>query len=212
MEQVFSVLPVMADDQVAYAAHHKAESEKRLVAQNRASAAAQKEREAKEKEAKEKEKAKPPLRPRPPRRDSVPNSSTPSSAEGENQGDANAANRRHEDTTENNTSPVPLSAARLAEIKSALQTIYTANCPEKVHSIDHLLTKYETREEEFLKFVVQKYSVDVSTVPGAQAPNEGGEGGKSPAKPGEVISTARSQDHGKAGRNHEREVRLIASS
>jgi len=31
MEQVFSVLPVMADDQQAYIAYHKAESEKRLV-------------------------------------------------------------------------------------------------------------------------------------------------------------------------------------
>lgn len=32
MEQVFSVLPVMPDDQQAYAAHHKYESEKRLIA------------------------------------------------------------------------------------------------------------------------------------------------------------------------------------
>jgi hypothetical protein len=31
MEQVFSILPVMPDDQQAYLAHHKAESEKRLV-------------------------------------------------------------------------------------------------------------------------------------------------------------------------------------
>lgn len=31
MEQVFNVLPVMPDDQQAYMAHHKAESEKRLV-------------------------------------------------------------------------------------------------------------------------------------------------------------------------------------
>jgi tubulin polyglutamylase TTLL6/13 len=48
---------------------------------------------------------------------------------------------------------------RLLEINEILAGVYEQYCPEKISKIDRLLCKYQGREEEFLQFVVQKYSV-----------------------------------------------------
>ena len=46
---------------------------------------------------------------------------------------------------------------RVLEIKRTLLEIYGEHSPEKVPKIDRLLGKYKGREEEFLRFVYQKY-------------------------------------------------------
>lgn len=51
---------------------------------------------------------------------------------------------------------------RLLEINEILAGVYEQYCPEKISKIDRLLCKYQGREEEFLQFVVQKYSVGES--------------------------------------------------
>lgn len=48
---------------------------------------------------------------------------------------------------------------RLLEINEILAGVYEQYCPEKISKIDRLLCKYQGREEEFLQFVVQKYTV-----------------------------------------------------
>lgn len=175
MEQVFSVLPVRADDQQAYAAHHKAESEKRLVSQNRINALAKREKEAKEKEAKER--AKPPLRPRELKKDlagkvaadnnmNMKTADMVKSAEeavrgvsGQPSGVDSSGNPVGEDD-ESEIFDEEVTPERLAEIKSILYDIYTKYSQEKLNKIDRLLAKYVTHEEEFLRFVFNKYSVD----------------------------------------------------
>lgn len=52
------------------------------------------------------------------------------------------------------------SPQRVAEIKRTLLAIYAEFSPEKVPKIDRLLGKYAGREEEFLRFVREKYSID----------------------------------------------------
>jgi hypothetical protein len=169
MEQVFSVLPVMADDQVAYAAHHKAESEKRLVAQNRISAHTKKEREAKEKEAKDK--AKPPLRPREPKKDysvlkadgTLGVETSAKAADGRSDTDGarggGAENSAGDDEDSDNYDE-DVTPERLLEIKAILFDVYSKHSQEKLNKIDRLLAKYVTHEEEFLRFVLNKYSVN----------------------------------------------------
>jgi hypothetical protein len=49
---------------------------------------------------------------------------------------------------------------RLLEIKAILFDIYSKYSQEKLNKIDRLLAKYVTHEEEFLRFVFNKYSVD----------------------------------------------------
>lgn len=49
---------------------------------------------------------------------------------------------------------------RVAEIRRMLLAIYAEFSPEKVPKIDRLLGKYAGREEEFLRFVNEKYSID----------------------------------------------------
>jgi hypothetical protein len=174
MEQVFSVLPVLPDDQQAYAAHHKAESEKRLVAQNRAAAAAKKEREDREQEARAREKAKPPLRPRPPRNAGA--AATTDTTESNSSG--NASEKGESDASAAATSP-----ERLAQIKDALQRVYEEHCKEKVASIDFLLSKYAGREEEFLRFVLAKYEIsNPEQFAPAQQHVEAAEAADSPSK------------------------------
>jgi hypothetical protein len=169
MEQVFSVLPVMADDQVAYAAHHKAESEKRLVAQNRMSAQAKKEREAKEKEAKDK--AKPPLRPREPKKDysvlkadgTLGVEANTKAGDGKSDGDgarAGGVDNSAGDDEDSDNYDEDVTPERLLEIKAILFDVYSKHSQEKLNKIDRLLTKYVTHEEEFLRFVLNKYSVN----------------------------------------------------
>jgi hypothetical protein len=179
MEQVFSVLPVLPDDQQAYAAHHKAESEKRLVAQNRAAATAKKERDAKEKEAKDRERARPPLRPREPKRDNKADSAAGTVVDGvtvvngdvsklsvdqtgRNVGSGAGADGAQQ-VSEDDDSDVfdeEVTPERLVEIKAILFDVYSKYSQEKLNKIDRLLAKYVTHEEEFLRFVLNKYSVD----------------------------------------------------
>ena len=147
MEQVFSVLPVLPDDQQAYAAYHKAESEKRLVAQNRINALAKKEKEAKEREAKEKA-AKPPRRP-------LRRKSADEAEASTNQEDSTARSGGGSGDDAN----LPCTPERILEIKTLLLEIYTEYCPEKINSVDYLLHKYASREEEFLQFVRRKYNI-----------------------------------------------------
>ena len=52
------------------------------------------------------------------------------------------------------------SPQRVAEIRRTLLAIYAEFSPEKVPKIDRLLGKYAGREEEFLRFVHEKYSID----------------------------------------------------
>lgn len=52
------------------------------------------------------------------------------------------------------------SPQRVAEIRRTLLAIYAEFSPEKVPKIDRLLGKYAGREEEFLRFVREKYSID----------------------------------------------------
>lgn len=55
--------------------------------------------------------------------------------------------------------PEECSAQRVAEIRSILLEIYAEYSIEKVPKIDRLLGKYTGREEEFLRFVYQKYNI-----------------------------------------------------
>jgi len=136
MEQTFNVLPTMADDEEAYMLYHKEQAEKRLTQEKRLSKAAIAEREREERERKEKERKK-------------------------------AAKNFAPASKPKPVSPAPPSVIipevptvdRVEEIKKELVTIYTEYCPDKINKIDKLLSKYVTREEEFLQFVVEKYGV-----------------------------------------------------
>lgn len=138
MQQVFQVLPTMGDDEEAYAQYHKEQAGKRLTQEKRLSKAAieQKEREEREKKERErKAKAKAYVLPPKPK----PVAEPPPVAL--------------------IVPDAPPSIARVNEIKEELETIYLEYCPEKVSKIDKLLSKYMTREEEFLQFVIEKYGV-----------------------------------------------------
>jgi hypothetical protein len=139
MQQVFQVIPTMGDDEEAYSQYHKEQAGKRLTQEKRLSKAALEQKEREEREKREKErKAKArafALQPKP--KPAVPE-----------------------------PLPAPLfvpdappSIDRVNEIKEELETIYLEYCPEKVSKIDKLLSKYITREEEFLQFVIEKYGV-----------------------------------------------------
>lgn len=164
MEQVFSVLPVLPDDQQAYAQHHKAESEKRLVAQSRTAALlAKKEKEAKEKEAKDR--AKPPLRPREPkplRSEAVIAAEAAAKAEAERVAREDALRAEQGEDEDGDYFDEECTPERLLEIKAILYDIYLKHSQEKLNKIDRLLAKYVQHEEEFLRFVFNKYSVPPS--------------------------------------------------
>jgi hypothetical protein len=126
----------MADDEEAYMLYHKEQAEKRLTQEKRLSKAAIAERDREERERKEKERKK-------------------------------AAKNFAPASKPKPVSPAPPSVIipevptvdRVEEIKKELVIIYTEYCPDKINKIDKLLSKYVTREEEFLQFVVEKYGV-----------------------------------------------------
>ena len=181
MQQVFSVLPVLPDDQSAYAAHHKSESEKRLIAQRQAQNAARQQqqqpppRKAFPKVPEKKKDA--------PNNDPNQNYNNNSEASGisvevdnsnsssdNGPGDADKATAMESpDANNNHTESVSaensvylsdeVTPERLEEIKKLLAEIYAKYSPEKISKIDRLLAKYTGHEEEFLRFVFEKYNV-----------------------------------------------------
>ncbi len=193
MQQVFSILPVMADDHAAYLAFHKAESEKRLNAQ--------------------KSKQQPPTQekkpnPAPRRRDTnisanksnVEKSLLDNIASIETKGDQaeenDAGNADGVETDETGAKSVEnelsqmqssieqegndqqddddeeeCSPERLEEIKKILIDIYEKYSPEKLNKIDRLLAKYIGHEEEFLQFVFSKYNVSPVVYPSLVKPS-----------------------------------------
>lgn len=185
MQQVFSVLPVMADDQLAYNAFHKAEAEKRLAAQK----IAKEQQLAALSGGKDASKSKlPPSRPvKRPDKASSSSSSDEKMNEQSTTEDTDSTTRLD---TENDDKANPDSglvdgevaetstkseaesvdqtiseictADRIAEIKQILIDIYEKKSPEKINKIDRLLAKYNGHEEEFLLFVFSKYAVDPS--------------------------------------------------
>lgn len=185
MQQVFSVLPVMADDQLAYNAFHKAEAEKRLAAQK----VAKEQQLAALTTGKDSSKSKlPPTRPA---RRSDKTSSTASfdekmyeqsitedaesatrvDTENDDKAGADAGlveGEFTEPSTKSETESVDptisevCTADRVAEIKQILIDIYEKKSPEKINKIERLLAKYNGHEEEFLLFVFSKYAVDPS--------------------------------------------------
>lgn len=168
MEQVFSVLPALPDDQNAFTLHHKVESAKRLNVQKQKNAILEKrEKEAREKELRER--PRPPLRPREPKRDlgmgMMKTDSSANSAEAnarleaeKAQQDARAA-AANETTEEEEDIYEECTPERILEIKAILYDVYKKFSPEKLNKIDRLLAKYISHEEEFLRFVFNKYSV-----------------------------------------------------
>lgn len=186
MQQVFSVLPVMADDHAAYLAFHKAESEKRLNAQ------------------KAKQQPPPPEKkpnPAPRRRDpnlvnkavDQPSSDNTASLEtkgeqNENESSANENDEQGNGNGENDPNQTDATNGegenadqqeedeectpeRLEEIKKILIDIYEKYSPEKLNKIDRLLTKYLGHEEEFLQFVFSKYNVSPVLYPSIVKPS-----------------------------------------
>jgi hypothetical protein len=182
MQQVFSVLPAMSDDQQAYIAHHKIESEKRLTAQRKELAQQQ-----------EQEKVKKPTRPPFKKIFNSPSSGSSSSRVGEtasnkpsyqselnqeavdkdtnNNNNINGSkdsNSSSRDATDDSNDQMidyfdeECTPERLQEIKEILFHIYEKYSPEKLTKIDRLLSKYVGHEEEFLRFVYGKYNVPPS--------------------------------------------------
>jgi len=177
MEQVFSVLPALPDDQQAYMLHHKAESEKRLNAQKRTNALLEKrEREAKEKELRER--PRPPVRPREVKRDTVvktepaaefgsKNESEKSNPESVRSGSSAPDAAEDDDIFDEECTP-----ERIIEIKAILFDVYKKFSPEKLNKIDRLLAKYVSHEEEFLRFVFNKYSVSPALYKNGNFPDQ----------------------------------------
>lgn len=187
MTEVFSVLPVLPDDQLAYMAFHKVESEKRLNAQRKINETT--ETNTKNSRNKENNTA---------RRNTLPpkplgNSNGLGSHSGEDNENEKkvfqsvvkesenglkapqkgfdeaeldrieAEKRAKEDKileVDEDCTP-----ERINEIKIILADVYQTYSPEKVNKIDRLLSKYVGHEEEFLRFVFGKYDVDPGVYP-----------------------------------------------
>jgi len=179
MEQVFSVLPALPDDQQAFTLHHKVESAKRLNVQKQKNAILEKrEKEAREKELRER--PRPPLRPREPKREggSAKTNSPASSAEAAARLEAEKALQQDsrvagamETTEEDDDIYEECTPERILEIKAILYDVYKKFSPEKLNKIDRLLAKYITHEEEFLRFVFNKYSVSPALYKNGNFPN-----------------------------------------
>ena len=132
MNQVFKSLPVLPDDEEAYAQYHKEQAEKRLTGDSRFKVAlAEKEKEKEEREKKDKERRRA----------------------------ANLALRAKAMVPPTPVIPQVVTIDRVDEIKLELIKIYEEYCPDKINKIDKLLAKYLNREEEFLQFVIEKYGV-----------------------------------------------------
>lgn len=157
MQQVFSVLPVQADDQQAYMAYHRAESEKRLVAQKTAVRL--------EKEAQEAARNKPPVRPyRPPQ----PKKVAPPTPTEEETAAAAAAELAAKEAAEAAAAALAAqngervdeqpkeacSPERLEVIKKHLRDIYEEHSPEKISKIDRLMAKYMVRANSSSTFIL----------------------------------------------------------
>eukprot|EP01034_Spumella_vulgaris_P030345 gene30346-37546_t len=164
MEQVFSILPVMADDQQAYLAHHKAESEKRLVAQRTVLKTTESDR-SKPAPPRKKESMLPPVRDQTmmevdstislfamPVAESLPQPPHETASEIKSIEET----EEEDDIVDEECTP-----ERLLEIKLVLLDVYKKFSAEKTSKIDRLLAKYLGHEEEFLRFVFGKYNVDM---------------------------------------------------
>jgi hypothetical protein len=154
MEEVFNVLPVLPDDEMAYELYHKAEAERRLTI-DRTMASLGKTRDKltteKEKEAeREKERQE---------RINRRRAREAAAAASKQQAEAEATALREP------VLPTPVQVNRIDQIKGYLVDIYTEKCPDKVSKIDRLLERYVGREEEFLLFVCDKYDVPVPQEP-----------------------------------------------
>lgn len=169
MDEVFNCLPVLPDDEMAYNLHHKAEAEKRLTVERttasitkmRDKASVEKEREQKE----EKERQERVKRRR--QRDALYMASQRTlSEERKLVGIPDQVNGLHPQKIciTQNKEPTYHQLPRIDQIKFHLKEIYIEKCPDKLNKIDRLLERYETREEEFLTFVCEKYGVTI-TVP-----------------------------------------------
>ena len=157
MKQVLAALPLMPDDEQAYALHHKMEAEKRLT---------------------RKKEVKPPPNEMP-----VNNNKNKEKAKEKDSSTLKIENDRVLELVQEEVAQPPVVAEpplapkpepviddvilpdgdctpeRLEEIKQVLIVIYVDFSPEKVSKIDRLLAKYKGREEEFLRFVHHKYNV-----------------------------------------------------
>jgi hypothetical protein len=156
MEEVFNVLPVLPDDEMAFELYHKAEAEKRLTI-DRTMASLGKTRDKltieKEKEAEREKERQERINRRRAREAAA------AAAASKQQAEAEAAALREPEL------PTPVQVNRVDQIKGYLVDIYTEKCPDKVSKIDRLLERYAGREEEFLLFVCDKYSVPVPQEP-----------------------------------------------
>lgn len=155
MEEVFNVLPVLPDDEMAFELYHKAEAERRLTI-DRTMASLGKTRDKltieKEKEA-EREKE------RQERINRRKAKEAAAAAALKQQAEADAAALRDAEQ------PHVVQINRIDQIKGYLVDIYNDKCPDKVSKIDRLLERYGGREEEFLLFVCDKYNVPVPQEP-----------------------------------------------
>lgn len=218
MQQVFSVLPALSDDQQAYIAHHKIESEKRLTAQRKELAQQQ------DQEKVKKQPTRPPFK-------KIFNSPSSGSNNSNSKAGETASNKppyhscelnqeavdKDITTNINNASKDSSSGSRdaaddsndqmidyfdedctperLQEIKEILFHIYEKYSPEKVTKIDRLLSKYVGHEEEFLRFVYGKYNVPPSLYSkGKQSGSGDEEGASSDASSGMTTQETASLD------------------
>jgi Tubulin-tyrosine ligase family len=171
MHQTLRSLAVLPDDEQAYLQHHKAEAEKRLMA-----------RREKDKEERQMEIAGILGRDKPTPRQAAkkPQPTRVAGPQGQNRdigGVGPSVEVEHcascdavetLDDIARDTFAVTASTAetaeecsvqRVAEIRNTLLEIYAEHSIEKVPKIDRLLGKYTGREEEFLRFVYQKYNI-----------------------------------------------------
>jgi hypothetical protein len=168
MYQTLRSLAVLPDDEQAYVQHHKAEAEKRLMA-----------RREKDKEERQMEVAGVLGRDKPTPRQAAkkPQPTRVAGPQGQSR-DLGCVGPSVEvehctsfdavetlDDVVRDTFAVTAETAeecsvqRVAEIRSTLLEIYAEHSIEKVTKIDRLLGKYTGREEEFLRFVYQKYNI-----------------------------------------------------
>ena len=151
MEQVLPALSVQPDDELAFMVFQKLEAEKRLNS----------ERKGRERELlRERERVEQEERDRAERRRRWRIKELQRAARMRQQiaeaaaraEEAAAAAKLREDALEEQSTP-----ERIAEIKLILHRLYSEYSPEKITKIDKLLAKYAGREEEFLRFALQKY-------------------------------------------------------
>ena len=177
MQQVISALPVLPDDEQAYIAYHKAESEKRLTQKLSAKQSQQTTSNSgnQRKQLPQLNKAIPSST----KQDTVVISCTNGGSDEsilENDTSANVplvaigdpsetesdSNAQVQNSVEDDMfifENGDVTPERLDEIKKVLAVIYSDYSPEKIGKIDRLLAKYIGREEEFLRFVNHKYNV-----------------------------------------------------